>query len=891
MQSGGYLESEQNINIGEGGDSGTLTVASDGTTEAASYIRIGITNTINNVAVGGTGFVNVEAGGKLLADGSGIGTGGTAAIGVGFGTGSTGSLTVSGVGALVDTSGYYITDGSTGGTGSITVSQGASVEAGVTNFIYAATNIGNSGGTGSLTVTDADSTYTAVGQLAVGSSGTGNLLVENGGSVASGNSSLALGYGFSVGWASGGSGTVTVTGAGSNIFNVGHFIVGGSDNANMQAGGPGTMTIEDGGLVKTSLPSGSYTTVAADIAADAGTGGSSVTVTGTNSLWEISGDLHVGDAAAGALTLAAGGRVIADSLDVGVQSGSSGTVSLTGTSTLGISGQITIGETGTGSLSLATDAVVTATNVAIGATGSVSLAGGLLDPTVFSNAGAISGYGILDGSVDNTGIITATAGTEEITGAVTDTGSLVIGIDGDLQLDGAVASTQSVAFTTADGTLTLYDTPGFAATITQFQQGDVIQVAGVTSSVLDDDVLELFQNGTAFGTLDFAGPPNGITLDPTADSVPCFLAGTLIATDRGERPVEQLAIGDRVLTATGHARPIKWLGYRSYRQPFVANSADVTPVRITAGALADGIPRRDLLVSPLHAMFIDDVLIPASCLVNEASIRRCPEISDIDYIHVELDSHDIILADGAPTESFVDCDSRLMFHNAREFTRRYPADATPRWAFCAPRVSQGLVLRQIRERLAERAGLPRPGRAQGGPLLGNLEIVTHGRIAGWAWQPEHPDSPVVLDVLRGEGIIARLVANAPRPDVREAGHGDGTCGFELLLDHPLAATERHTIHVRRAVDQAALYNSPAVIPSIEPPSEAQLGIMLTASSAQVLDGTITRLRAARLQRSTEPTGRPRGAGDRCGIARAWPRCRRECHPQSYPRVATPWLRR
>ena len=118
------------------------------------------------------------------------------------------------------------------------------------------------------------------------------------------------------------------------------------------------------------------------------------------------------------------------------------------------------------------------------------------------------------------------------------------------------------------------------------------------------------------------------------------------------------------------------------------------PILIKAGALRENVPLRDLYVSPEHAMYIDEVLVPAECLVNGVSVLRCAKVATVQYFHIELDSHDVIFAEGAPAETFVVCGNRLMFHNAAEFDELHPGDSSPGWAFCAPRVDSGPVLEQ-----------------------------------------------------------------------------------------------------------------------------------------------------------------------------------------------------
>jgi Hint domain len=180
----------------------------------------------------------------------------------------------------------------------------------------------------------------------------------------------------------------------------------------------------------------------------------------------------------------------------------------------------------------------------------------------------------------------------------------------------------------------------------------------------------------------------------------------LILTDRGEIAVEDLRIGDHLITLSGAARRLRWVGRRSYAGRFAAGNRDILPVLIRRDALADGVPRRDLFVSPLHAMYLDGVLIPASALVNGSSIVQLGEVDQVEYIHLELETHDVILAEGAASETFVDDDSRGMFHNAMEYHLLYPDAPRVPARYCAPRVEDGEALEAVRRRLAVRAHLP-----------------------------------------------------------------------------------------------------------------------------------------------------------------------------------------
>lgn len=147
-------------------------------------------------------------------------------------------------------------------------------------------------------------------------------------------------------------------------------------------------------------------------------------------------------------------------------------------------------------------------------------------------------------------------------------------------------------------------------------------------------------------------------------SIACFLRGTRVLTRHGYCPVEELAVGDEVRTLSGNWQPLRWIGHQSVVTPFgLAKSA---PVRITAGAFGPALPERDVCVSPDHAIFFRNQLIPAKFLVNGVTIFRDTSIENIEYFHLLLDQHAVIFSEGLATESYVPCENIDWFDNTAE---------------------------------------------------------------------------------------------------------------------------------------------------------------------------------------------------------------------------------
>lgn len=170
---------------------------------------------------------------------------------------------------------------------------------------------------------------------------------------------------------------------------------------------------------------------------------------------------------------------------------------------------------------------------------------------------------------------------------------------------------------------------------------------------------------------DLGGGNGDVTITRYHDTI-CFVAGTMIQTPAGEVAIETLKRGDLVRTNDGRSVPVDWLGVQTVSLKF-ADKMRVLPIRIRAGALAENVPSRDLLVSPDHALLVEGALIQAGALVNGASIVRESNVpTTLVYYHVEVEDHSLILAENTPAETFVDNVDRLNFDNWHEHEALYP---------------------------------------------------------------------------------------------------------------------------------------------------------------------------------------------------------------------------
>jgi T5SS/PEP-CTERM-associated repeat protein len=726
------------------GDSGGGSVAVIG----------GVVNAGTNVVdignqSGGAGSISVTSGGSFSATSA---SNLSSAIVVGSAAGSSGAVSVTGAGSKVSATGQLTVGG--GGGGALTIGAGATVVAGGAAFAPSqGIDVGQSGGaSGAISVSGTNSLLSNIGAFIVGDSGMGALTVGGGGTLVTGPGGVGGLAGLVIGNAAGATGSsVEVTGAGSQMNVTGLLDVGISASAGLQISGGATVTAG-------SLDAANVASAIAQVG-----------LTDPGSELIVSGAATVADDGTGVLSVLNGATFSAQSLTIGNQTDSSGALVVSGNgSLLSISGQLNIGTAlGTGDLTVGPGAVVNASVVNL--QGGVVLEGGVLDPTVFiENGGSTTGgfgtvssqFILLEGTILSNGsksgketeVVQGTVvggGTATINGSVSVNGPgiLQIGTHDTIELTGAVVNAATTTFTdnlTPTGTYTvnnsvidvvfqdstgllqLDDIAGFAGTVATWKGGDSFVITGGTLSnlgVSNGNTLTFSDAGTGAGTggIDtiifgsgISAGAFGIVNGNTVQAVACFAEGTRIGTARGEVAVEELSTGDIVITVDGRDEPIVWIGQRAVNCRAHPNPTQVWPVRVAAGAFGPDAPSRDLYLSPDHAVFVNDVLVPVKHLINGSSIVQVP-VDDVTYYHVELPRHDVLLAEGLPSESYLDTGDRSNFVNGGGAIRLHPDFSVHVWEAmgCAPLVVAGPELQTVRAMLEARAAVSRSPRKVG----------------------------------------------------------------------------------------------------------------------------------------------------------------------------------
>ena len=357
-------------------------------------------------------------------------------------------------------------------------------------------------------------------------------------------------------------------------------------------------------------------------------------------------------------------------------------------------------------------------------------------------------------------ISVGTGGSLNIAGTLSGSDTIALN-GGSLQLAGTVNAGDDFQFAGTNDLLQLNGATGtnFSNQISGFDSGDEIVLPGVSfqaggtvtlaggtlSAPLAAGGQFQFTNFTAAGTAtpSFTLGANSLT------EAPCFLPGTLILTDKGEVGVETLRIGDTIVTANGRLRPLCWIGHGKALATRGRRSA-ATPVIVRKGALGDNLPHRDLHITKGHALFLDNVLIPAEFLVNHRSILWDDRAQEVTVYHLELDAHDVLLANGVPAESYRDDGNRWLFQNANN---GWDQPAKPP---CAPVLTGGPVVDAVWKRVLARAG-----RDWSGPVTDDADL--HLLVDGARVDPVRVSGDNYTFALRARPEAVRIVSRAGVP--------------------------------------------------------------------------------------------------------------------------------
>ncbi len=624
---------------------------------------------------------------------------------------------------------------------------------------------------------------------AIGAIGSGNITVDSSGTLNLNNFTQTIG---------------DLSGAGSIVLGSATLTAGTSNSTTFSgaiSGAGGLIKQGSGTLILTgSDTSGGATTIAAG-ALQLGNGGSTGSLSGSVTdngklIIDQSGAIALTQtiSGTGGLTQAGGGATTLSASNT-----YTGTTEIdAGTLVDGKAGAI-----GNGTLTIASGGTLNLNNFAqtfgdlSGTGGAITLGSGTLTEGTANNtsfAGAISGSGAL--IKQGTGTLTLTAA-NSISGSVT----LLAGA---LEL-GASASIGSGTIDFGSGAASLRVDGATAPTnvISGFKSGDTIDLHGIVYNAADvlnysttTGELNIVKSGSTVASL-FFGAGNTLVTNTFSiaqetvgtgivltSSVPCFLRGTVIRTPDGEVAVENLAVGDRIVTLSGEAKPITWIGTGCVEVTRGRRCA-ATPIVVRKSALADNVPYHDLRITKGHALFLDDVLIPVEELINHRSIAWDDHAQRVEFYHIELAAHDVLVANGAPAETYRDDGNRWLFQNANSGWEQ------PAKPACAPVLTGGPVVDAQWRRLLLRAG-PRPGL----PLTDepDVHLLADGERRDGARSSEGwhifrlPRSPRTVRIVSRSGSPAELgLSRDPRSlgvAVRQVRVQQGRRLAEVGAEHP-----------------------------------------------------------------------------------------------------------
>mgnify|MGYP001195369858 FL=1 len=430
--------------------------------------------------------------------------------------------------------------------------------------------------------------------------------------------------------------------------------------------------------------------------------------------------------------------------------------------------------------------------------GGLGLAGTAYDTTV--NSGGVleiaSGGVAHDNTVANGGYIYADAGSTVDTVTVSSGGTLSVASSAAIS---GVVTLQNGGSTTiwdnAGGTIDLVGDTNQGLTISGLGDGgtvttvisgysgtgpgnsDTINLAGVSPTGAtyaypsNDQVVVTLSNGKTI-TLNIAGvKTTGFILvsDGNGGAIAevCFLAGSLIKTASGLVAVEDLTVGDEIITYVDGietVRCVAWVGqaHCTVRQDLPLDQAGY-PVRILKDAIADGVPFKDMLITAEHSLFFDGKFVPVRMLVNGRSIFYDTSITSYDYYHIETEDHSVIMADGMLTESYLDTGNRRLFRQNRRIVS-IPRNRNLSWneAVAPLAVSRDVVeplFRQIEARADDKSY---PVQTEARPLTceRGLQLITDTGATIYPARTHGEHTTFMIPV----GVQSvRIISNSSRP--------------------------------------------------------------------------------------------------------------------------------
>jgi hypothetical protein len=524
-------------------------------------------------------------------------------------------------------------------------------------------------------------------------------------------------------------GSIDMTAGGSSIFVLGSETldnatlnfgsIGGNALSNDDSSG-GTLTL---GNLFTIDQSGGDDTLSNTFANDTIANAGSIDVTGgelTVSGGSFTNNANIAISGGGSVDLSRTALTNSQLISIGTGSElvlgtgfvNTGTVTVASGATLDLTGSVTLEELALGTITNTGGTVLIDANgtLTIDTTYTIDQSGG---PEAIVNDGRIDVTGgdvtVTDGSFTNSGTIAVSGGYVDLdTTTLTSSGAILIGNGSTFEIAPATAAN----VTYSDPATLILDNPtAYTGTLSGLTAGDMLQLDGLdiaSAGILGTTLTVSLSGG---GALTYQTGPglSGTTFSVSqgSDGSPrdlltalCFLAGTLIATPAGETRVEALSVGDMVCTASGAVRPIAWIGTGAVLATPGRRDA-ATPVVVSRGALGRHVPYHDLRVTKGHSFYVDGVLIPVEFLVNHRTIYWDDRAQEVALYHIELETHDVLLANGAPAESYRDDGNRWLFRNANSGWHLPPKPP------CAPVLTGGPAVDAAWRRLLDRAG-PRP---------------------------------------------------------------------------------------------------------------------------------------------------------------------------------------